>query len=131
MNDEPIRICKYCGGIPLYVPLPIHLKPRSVGAATMAATEMTRFLDVYFCDTCQAEYALLIDSLYIKVHDRVYRWTIYKAIDGAGLYIVNEPGVPGLTPNKGVELVLEFNKDIPDITPQNIKEKVALMLTFM
>ena len=62
-------ICDFCQTSPAHAPVP---------------TMEQRGIKVYFCTTCDAEYIYFRDgtrcsvSLYTKLHDKTYRWTLGK-----------------------------------------------------
>jgi hypothetical protein len=131
--DVPL-FCKFCNNAARYVPLKILLKSRSVGPTTMAwdsAHDLGKYMQVHFCDICQAEYSPLMHSLYVVIKDSTYRWSVYAPFQHAVLSFIGKPGIPGEKANEDIDEVMVFDEDIPIITPDNIKEKVALMLTFM
>jgi hypothetical protein len=97
---------------------------------------MSRFgVGITFCHTCLAEYMFYRDghlshySLYTTIGDRMYRWTQIKMY--GYLRYVAEPGVPGVSPNKGMQMIKSFTVDVPDITPTNINEKLRTYLVFL
>jgi hypothetical protein len=103
--------------------------------------EMARHgVDVYFCHTCKAEYLYWGDkelaswSLYTIHHDKMYRWTVAMEgfmSEGAQLWYVKEPGIPGVKPNSKLELIKTFMEDAPDITPENFPIKLPTYLVFI
>jgi hypothetical protein len=120
-----IRDCKFCQNKPTYSPL----------------DRMEEFgIKVYFCHPCQAEYLYFSRegvineepssaSLYVKVNNKMYRWSVLS--DGRGqLWLVNKPGIPGSKINEGYESVFH-TYEVSNITPQNIKEKIRTWLMFM
>lgn len=88
---------------------------------------------VYFCHSCNAEYlfwqdgSLASQSLYVTINNKMYRWT-----EGAGIYqlwYVKTPGEPGVRINQNMESIKAFRFDnYPVITPENIEQKVKIML---
>ncbi|CAM6006096.1 unnamed protein product [Sphagnum balticum] len=76
-------------------------------------------------------------SLYTKINDKIYRWTVYKGIQGT-LWWVKDPGKPGTRVNKDLVAIKSFgseNIDDPDflpvLTPSNINEKLRTWLTML
>ncbi len=88
---------------------------------------------VFFCHACKTEYVFWSDgelashSLYTKINDRTYRWTV-----GAGvcqLWYIGDPGEPGVRVNKNMQSIKAFNfKNSPNITPNNIQQKIRTIL---
>ena len=98
--------------------------------------EMSRYgVYVQFCHTCLAEYVFYRDetlshySLYTTLGEKMYRWTIAHSV--AFIRYVEKPGIPGQVPNKDMRVVHRFANDIPEITPQNINEKLKTYLVFL
>jgi len=93
-------------------------------------------VSVYFCHPCQAEYLFFRDgsrasvSLYTTIKDKMYRWTV-TSVGSAQLWHVKEPGVPGVKVNEGMFTVKSFSGNIPQLTPDNINEKVRTWLLFL
>jgi len=121
--------CKFCGRPASYVPLNMST---SGGVS----------VDIYFCHNCRAEYMLsfrkngeiVSTSLYTEINGETYRWTV-----SFGFYQfqhIKHPGTPGLVKNEGISQIkgLFFNGNkgdiIPDITPENINEKLRTYLLF-
>jgi hypothetical protein len=116
--------CSHCGGFAGYAPIP----------------EMDYHeADVYFCHRCQAEYIyfrgtgnLASVSLYTTINGKMYRWSTNRTI--GQLWRIKIPGIPGEKKNEGVEMIRSFNPDvgeaIPNITPENIEEKIRTILVF-
>lgn len=88
---------------------------------------------VFFCYNCRAEYVYWEDgsiasqSLYIEINNKMYRWTT-----GGGtcqLWYVKIPGEPGIRANQEMHTIKTFRFDnCPNITPQNIEQKVRTLL---
>lgn len=96
-------------------------------------------LDIYWCQTCQAEYLYFRDStfasscsLYTQIKDKTYRWTT-TATDRSILWYVKTPGTPKITINKDCELLYSMGPEDnqPNITPNNIQHKVKTYLIFL
>lgn len=118
--------CSFCGQAAGYAPVPAMERH---GAS------------VYFCHPCQAEYVyfdntnyLSNTSLYTKINDKTYRWSVQSA-GPAQIWHIAKPGAPGLFKNEGVSLVKSFNTNngdvIPQLTPQNVNEKLRVWLVFL
>lgn len=95
---------------------------------------------VRFCHKCMVEYISHEDrskvnyySLYTTINDKVYRWTVSTLERPlyAWLRHVQNPGIPGYMINKDMVVIKRFKDDIPNITPQNINEKVKTYLIFL
>ena len=114
--------CKFCEENAEYKPLP----------------EMDKYnARVYFCDPCQAEYVFFrnqnkpaVVSLYISIHNKMYRWSKLLG-DVVHLYEVKVPGLPGVQINKDLQLLKRFENVGYTMTPQNIKSKLEILLTFL
>lgn len=130
MSESPDLPCKFCPKMADYSP--IH---------ELDSTVFQDRLLVYFCSDCRAEYLVYkksnkvySTSLYTKINDRVYRWSVLSE-DNAQLWLVKEPGTPGISVNKGLSMVKSFpSKDgepLPALTPQNINEKIRIWLVFL
>jgi hypothetical protein len=118
-------ICKYCNNEAEYEPLPVFH-----GGST-------RLLSVYYCRPCQAEYICYTkDSqlwryhLYTTINNKMYRWSAHSSVEGGRLWYIGEPGIPGKQPNKGL-VELKYLKDLQNITPQNIADKISTLLPFI
>lgn len=126
-------ICTFCQKETLDKSLP--LEPSNMSAKT------GRLLRVNFCEKCLAEYVYwsegdeipFVTNLYITINDKMYRWSRDYHEGKGRLWYVEEPGEPGSRPNKKLKLLKTFHKadETPNITPQNIVEKVKLILLFM
>lgn len=126
-NEYP---CKFCSKQAVYSPI-----------QGQQAEALRKRLLVYFCSDCRAEYLLYRQShnlystsLYTKVNDRMYRWSVMEP-GFALLWLVKQPGTPGITINKGLSVVKSFDpmkgEMVPSITPENINEKVRIWLVFL
>lgn len=124
MSDNPP--CKFCQKETVYVPLVIKGGNGDSNYHTF---------DVHYCYDCHAEYVHwgILDSihLYATINNRLYRWSV--ELDGTlgRLWVIGEPGEVGVRPNRKVDLVKNFGRVYPDVTPQNIVEKIRFMLTFL
>jgi len=104
-----------------------------------------RVLYVNYCYICRAEYVWFYKPyqanihLYTVINKETYRWTIvywptaHHKIDimENKLWHVQQPGFPGLLLNQNVKLLKTFKIDNPIINPQNIQEKLKIMLLFL
>lgn len=112
--------CQFCGLDANYTPLD-KMERHSVG--------------VHFCYNCNAEFlyyksgAKASFSLYTKINNKLYRWTV--AGQSGTIWYVDKPGVPGVSVNEGMTAVKTFYDDVPDITPQNINDKLKTWLLFL
>jgi hypothetical protein len=128
MNDKEFQKyhkphpCQFCGQGAGYAPLP---------------DRDTKGVSIYFCHPCQAEYLVYWDgpqasvSLYTEINGETYRWTSTNANTYTLNHII-DPGVPGVRGNGDIKLIRYF-RDIPNpnVTPQNVKEKVRTWLVFL
>jgi hypothetical protein len=130
MSDVPDLPCKFCPKLADYSP--IHELDSN------AQVFQERLL-IYFCSDCRAEYLvykksnkLYSASLYTKINDRVYRWSVLSE-GSAQLWLVKEPGTPGISINKGLSMVKAFFQpdSVPALTPENINEKIRTWLVFL
>jgi hypothetical protein len=123
MNTKP---CKFCDGYAIHAPVD---EMKKHGA------------EVFFCHDCQAEYIYFIKkdicastSLYTKINNRMFRWTVTSAGIGTLSRIIN-PGVPGIKKNGKVEFLKSFNPKLGQkfnsITPKNIYEKIKTWILFL
>lgn len=130
ITEVPDLPCKFCSKTADYSP--IH---------ELDSTVFQQRLLVYFCSDCKAEYLvykrsnkLYSTSLYTKINDRLYRWSVISE-DSAQLWLVKEPGLPGISINKGLSIVKSFfpleGDAIPALTPENINEKIRTWLVFL
>ncbi len=120
--------CRFCQKEARYVPI----------------SRRTRTLFIYFCDDCQAEYVffepgenapLFSYNLYTVINDQTYRWSVYPGGSGddkplGTLSSIGEPGIPGERYNRRVRRVTSF-EDFPEMTPQNVEQKIRIILTFL
>lgn len=92
-------------------------------------------MKITFCANCLAEYIFFRDnalshySLYTTISNKLYRWTVNTS--SAWLRAIGKPGIPGKTENEDIQLIKGFKKDIPNINPQNINEKISTYLVFL
>lgn len=114
------KICKFCGEIAPYTPLP--------------SVEQHQ-IKIHFCKDCNAEYLSYDDlttisiSLYVEINNKMYRFT--SSWSGNILWLIKEPGIPGFQRNKDFQIIQKLGKDDLGITPKNIKDKVQTWLTFL
>jgi hypothetical protein len=91
-------------------------------------------LNAYYCYNCNYEYApiggMKNHHLYRIINDKMYRWSFEETTNVARVWYVGEPGIPGETPNKKLELLKSFEERFPEVTPQNVEEKLRLVLVF-
>ena len=115
--------CKFCNGQAEYRPL----------------KEMdTKGLAIYFCYPCQAEYLtikktryLISHNIYADINERKYKWTQTSDGRDGHLYLVKDPGEPGVRPNRDSLIIQSFNAKtggLPNITPSNFSEKLKILL---
>ena len=114
-------ICYYCQQKTVKKPLSI---------------ENEHTINVEFCENCKAEYiywadGVLTTHLYTYINDKMYRWSVDSDGVIGRLWHYEEPGIPAVRPNRKGKLVKVFHEDKPDITPQNINDKIKLILLFM
>lgn len=122
MNDKlvhpPVK-CRYCNKDAPYTPLEKYEK---LG------------IKIYFCVSCQAEYVFQhehawSESIYISIGHRMFRWTL---IGRSGqIWHIGKPGVPGHLENQELSFLKEFRYNIPNITPNNIHQKLQTWLPFL
>ncbi len=125
-------ICTFCQQETLDKSLPLELSNHPT---------VNRLLKVDFCEKCMAEYVYwaegdkipFVTNLYITHNDKLYRWSLHYHEGKGRLWYIEEPGIPGVRANKKLKLLKVFSKEdeTPHITPQNILEKVKLILLFM
>lgn len=113
--------CKFCHGEAVYSPIE-DLKQHAI--------------NIFFCDTCRAEYLAFPDSrissvsIYTEINNKMYRWTTTSNNRGT-LSIIKNPGIPSNRKNEGVIYVLSFNNILPNtVTPDNIQQKIKAWLIF-
>jgi hypothetical protein len=116
--------CKFCRKEMVYVPLTVSHP--GFGSTTFHA---------HFCFDCNYEYApiggMRNHHLYRKIGDRMYRWSYDEATGATRIWYIGTPGVPGESPNKDLELLKSFNEPIPPVTPENVEDKLKLVLVFL
>jgi hypothetical protein len=125
-------ICIFCQGEAVDKSLPLELSNHPT---------VNRLLKVNFCVKCLAEYVYwaegdeipFVTNLYITINNKMYRWSRDYHEGKGRLWYVEEPGEPGIRANKKLKLLKTFHKadETPHITPQNIVEKVKMILLFM
>lgn len=119
-------ICNYCNQENAYVP--ISISPE-------------RNLSIYYCYPCSAEYVCWVTGgresvhLYCKINNNLYRWSPndYNELNIkiGRLWHIKEPGEPGIRANRKMTLLKSFGEDVPAINPNNIEEKIKLILLYM
>ena len=88
--------------------------------------------DVHYCYNCNYEVVKgWGNNLYVSIGNRMYRWSITDEDSVARIWYIGEPGVPGVRANRKMFLVKTFNDHFPQITPQNIEQKLKFMLLFL
>lgn len=116
--------CKFCQKEMKYVPL--VLSHSGISAITIPA---------HFCETCSYEYAPLggmkNHHLYRMINERMYRWSYEETTNVARVWYVGTPGTPGVSPNKDLQLLKSFEEHFPEVTPENVEEKLKLVLVFL
>lgn len=129
---DPEKICDFCHRETKYVPLVIKATVPNFGANVAARQRSIR---VHFCYGCQAEYVFWLGPngeptvhLYVSINDAVYRWSVDSDGIFGRLWHIKEPGVPGVKQNTKSDLLKTFKGNLPDITPQNIDEKIRFIL---
>lgn len=92
-------------------------------------------LDVYYCNECSTEYLYWSDGkfagiyLYVNIGERSYRWSTNS--DKTKGYLRRcQPSPHAETPYP-VKLLASFDAPLPEITPDNIEQKVKTMLVFL
>lgn len=118
-----ITQCKFCQKDMAYVPLTVSRSGRS---ATFHA---------HYCHNCNYEFVPLGNMknhhLYRMVGGRMYRWTYEETTNVARIWYIGQPGVPGVSPNKDLKLLKTFEEHFPEVTPQNVEDKLKLVLVFL
>jgi hypothetical protein len=120
-----VPVCSFCQQPPVYAPL----------------EDMDQYgWKVYYCAECQAEYVywdaeklnVYQDAavhLYTFINEKLYRWSMYP--DGSvRIWHFQEPGLPGVRPNRKGKVLLHVEKNPPTVTPQNIEAKIRTILLF-
>lgn len=121
--------CKFCGQAAPYTPL-----------YDESAASLQERVAIYYCHTCRAEFLFYTDSslasssLYTKINGKMYRWTEIST-GCAMLWLVGQPGTPGVAVNKDLKMIKSFDIHdgdiIPDVTPRNVNEKIRTWLVFL
>ena len=122
-NKHAPKPCSFCNQDAKYTPLK-EMSYHGVG--------------IYFCYTCNTEYLyyqsgdLASTSIYTEISGKMYRWTI-TSMNSCHLWQIKTPGIPGVKKNEGLFLIKNFssNDALPNITPQNINEKIKTWLVFL
>jgi hypothetical protein len=114
--------CKFCSKDTAYVPLQVS----------------KRKFDVHYCYNCSAEYVSYSDTssvhIYTIINNKMYRWSvnsITEQSDYGTIWYVGEPGIPGERPNRKMKMLKSFDTYLPNITPENIVNKLRFMLLFL
>lgn len=126
--------CKYCQQEAEYKPIE---RVEAVGGK------------IYWCGTCNCEIvhwqkgnSVISHSLYTTVNGRMFRWTTTNEDPPfAALWRVGKPGIVGIFINEDVKCIATFgdisdsslgvSDVIPEITPQNIQDKLSKYLPFL
>lgn len=124
--DESYKLpwpCKFCNGKAEYTPLQ-EMDSKGIG--------------IYFCYPCQTEYCtikktryLISHNIYADLNDKKYKWTHTSNGEYAHLYLVKNPGTPGVKPNREHYIIQSFhskNDNLPTITPDNVHHKLRILL---
>jgi hypothetical protein len=130
-----MRTCRFCLNDTSYVPIEI--------------TE-TRALHIYHCYICNVEYVYWADNeelgsqhIYTTIDKKTYRWTfpapfsskfsgmVATSPNEGRLWHVGKPGIPGIIPNRNVQLLRIFQVTVPEITPINVHSVIRMILTFI
>lgn len=117
-----MKICKFCNHEALSKPL----------------KDVSLHFDVYYCFTCEAEYLYMTKddelwsyNLYTFINGELYRWSV-SGFGNGHIWYIGSPGVPGEVPNRNAKLIRTFKSlPLPDVTPQNINNKLKTWLTFL
>lgn len=108
--------CKFCRDEMVYCPIDVQ----------------SHMFEVHYCYNCSYEVVVgWGESLYKIVNERMYRWSLVAETEVARLWHVGEPGIPGERPNRKMKLVKTFNSHHPNVTPDNIEQKIKFMLLFL
>lgn len=125
----PSKTCHYCQKETQYAPIPI--------VGTHSTADRGKTLRVHYCADCAAEYVYWSHDgelgsvhLYTIVNNKMYRWSTSVGEKKARLWYVEKPGIPGKQANQGLAL-LKTLEEHPDLTPQNVGEKIRFMLPFL
>jgi hypothetical protein len=70
-------------------------------------------------------------NLYTTIHDKMYRWSYHFVTKTGTLWYIETPGIPGVTPNRDMQMLKVIHEDAPKVTPQNLNDKLKLILLFM
>ena len=88
----------------------------------------------YYCHTCNYEYvkmgSMINHHLYRMIGDRMFRWSHEETTNVARVWYIGSPGIPGVSPNKDLELLQSFEDNLPIVTPDNVEDKIRLVVTF-
>lgn len=125
----PSKECNFCHKETVYAPIAI--------VGTHNANDRSRSLRVHYCTNCAAEYVYWSHDgelgsvhLYTIVNGKMYRWSTSTGEKKGRLWYVEKPGIPGVKPNEGLVL-LKTLEEHPDLTPENVGEKIRFMLPFL
>ena len=92
-------------------------------------------ITAYFCYDCNYEYApiggMKNHHLYKKLSTGMYRWSYDETTQTARVWYIGKPGVPGESPNEDLKLLKSFEDNHSDVNPDNVEEKLKLVLTFL
>lgn len=103
---------------------------------TLSHTGMSAItINAYWCEKCYYEYAplggMINHHLYKMIGDRMFRWSYEETTDVARIWYIGSPGIPGVSPNKDLKLLKTFEEHFPMVTPDNVEEKLKLVVTFL
>ena len=97
-------------------------------------------IKICICESCQTEYIyfnngeLVSLSIYTKIKDKYYRWTV-TGPNQASLWRVSFYPENTLRPAYGrhdyAKMIKSWSRDIPNISPSNIHQKVQTYLIFL
>jgi hypothetical protein len=94
--------------------------------------------DRYWCDKCQAEYLMFRHedepnsvSLYVSLNDKNYRWTATRTGRGLLFHVGEMFNPQHLSHDCEVLFSLSPEDHKPNITPDNVVEKIKTMLIFL
>lgn len=106
--------CPYCNNPPTY---------NSISIVTL-----------HFCKPCSAEFIAYKNnvkstSLYTTINSNLYKIScFFKAIS---LYLINSPGIPGVSYNQEITYIMPLKIDFSTLTPLNVNNKISTILSFI
>jgi hypothetical protein len=121
-----MKACLFCQNDTRYVPIKIS---------------DLHIFHVHYCNICNVEYLYWPDNgniggiyFYTVINHQTYRWhsaTTHYFIKEARLWHIITPSIPGISRPRNAKLLKLFVKDIPNITPYNIHDKLKTLLKFL